>query len=144
MVIGIKFARRLAWARALGELLAEEIPAADSDLVVPVPLHPARLAVRGFNQAQEIALPVARRLALPLSPEAARRWRATRPQSTLSAAERQLNAAGAFRVNRAAIEGRRVLLVDDVVTTGATAASLASAVSAAGAVEVTLAAVARA
>ncbi|MCC5862411.1 MAG: ComF family protein [Gammaproteobacteria bacterium] len=143
-MIGVKFARRLAWARALGELLAGELPAAEIDIVVPVPLHPTRLAVRGFNQAQEIAVPVAHRLARPLRPEAVRRCRATRPQSTLSAADRQSNMAGAFRVHRGAVEGRRVLLVDDVVTTGATATALALAVAAAGATEVTLAAVARA
>lgn len=144
LVVGVKFARRLAWARALGELLAAELPEDCADVVVPVPLHPWRLAGRGFNQAQEIAAPIARHLALPLRPELVRRVRATRPQSSLSAAERRDNPAGAFSVRARALSGRRVLLVDDVVTTGATAAALATAVVDAGAAEVVVAAVARA
>lgn len=144
LVVGVKFARRLAWARALGELLAAELPADCADVVVPVPLHPWRLAGRGFNQAQEIAAPIARHLGLSLRPELVRRVRATRPQSSLSAAERRDNPAGAFSVRAGVLSGRRVLLVDDVVTTGATAAALATAVVDAGAAEVAVAAVARA
>jgi ComF family protein len=144
LVIGMKFGRRLSWARALGLLLADHLPGGCAELVLPVPLHPARLASRGFNQAQEIAAAVAQRHALPLLTHGARRLRATPAQSSLSAAARAENLDGAFSVSTRHVTGRGVLLVDDVVTTGATAAAMARAILQAGAREVSLAAVARA
>ena len=144
LVIGMKFGRRLSWARALGLLLADHLPSGGAELVLPVPLHPVRLASRGFNQAQEIAAAVARRHGLPLLTYGARRVRAPPAQSSLSAAARAENLDGAFSVSARQVTGRRVLLVDDVVTTGATAAALARATLQAGARQVCLAAVARA
>lgn len=144
LVLGAKFGQRLGWARALGELLADHVAPAAAEVVIPVPLHPSRLAQRGFNQAQEIAAAVAARHRLALVADGARRLRATPPQSRLDRVERLANLAGAFAVSPGRVGGRRVLLVDDVITTGATAGALAEAVLAAGARGVSLAAVARA
>jgi predicted amidophosphoribosyltransferase len=86
-----------------------------------VPLHCERLATRGYNQALELARPLARALPhLQLAPAARRRSRATPPQSELDAAERRRNVRGAFEADDARVRGRAVLLLDDVVTTGAT------------------------
>ena len=130
----------------LGELLADALEAAQvprPEMLVPVPLHPHRLRTRGYNQALELARPVARRLALPLQVRAARRQRDTAAQSGLGAVARRRNVRGAFAVD-AAVAGRRVALVDDVVTTGHTVRELARAVVAAGAERVEVWCLARA
>lgn len=145
VILALKF-RRLDY---LGRHLAEEIAAGLSgrlggaDLVVPVPLHWIRRAARGFDQAERIAVPLAERLGLPVERSLARR-RPTRAQARLGRAARRDNLAGAFRVGRAArIAGRRILLVDDVATTGATLKAAAGALLAAGADEVRAVTVAR-
>lgn len=95
------------------------------DLVVPVPLHLQRHLSRGFNQAEEIARPIAQQIARPLV-RALRRKRATRPQAGLDRSERSVNLRRAFaatRVGQSRLEGARVLLVDDVVTTRNTLAT---------------------
>jgi ComF family protein len=114
------------------------------DVVVPVPLHPARLRVRGFGQAQALA-EAARALygGPPVDATALVRVRATAEQARLGRAERRRNVAGAF-VAAPRVAGRRVILCDDVVTTGATAAAAARALRAAGARAVTVLALARA
>jgi len=127
-------------SRAAAELILEV------DAVVPVPLHPARLFRRRYNQAAEIARPLARRAGLPFLADALMRGRDTGGQGGKSARGRRLNVRGAFSVPPAAkgrIEGRRILLVDDVMTTGATAEACARALLAAGAAAVDVAAVAR-
>ncbi|MCC7538536.1 MAG: ComF family protein, partial [Deltaproteobacteria bacterium] len=109
------------------------------DLVVPVPLHRTRLVERGFDQAVLIARPLARALARPLVARALSRIRATAPQSSLDARARAENVAGAFvptSSGRRALPGRRVLLVDDVRTTGATLDECARVARDAGAIEV--------
>jgi ComF family protein len=119
---------------------------ADADAVAPVPLHPFRLFARRYNQAAEIARPLARRERLAFLPEALRRKRDTGTQGGKSGRGRRLNVKGAFEVPhqaRAQVEGRRILLVDDVMTTGATAEACAKALFAAGAAAVDVAAVAR-
>ncbi len=91
------------------------------DAIVPVPLHVARLRWRGFNQAALLARPLARRCRLPMETLALRRIRPTTPQVGLGQVERRRNIAGAFAIRRrSSIVGRRILLIDDVYTTGAT------------------------
>lgn len=104
------------------------------DIVVPVPLHRSRLRQRGFNQALLLAHAVSIRHAVPLSCDTLLRIRATRPQVELSGAERPANVRGAFAVSRpAAVQGLRILLIDDVFTTGATLNECARALKTAGA-----------
>lgn len=142
----LKYAGRGDLAPALGRRLAAALAAGPRpDVVVPVPLHPARFAVRGFNQAARLARPVARRLEAPLEAGLLVRLRDTPPQTARDASARRRNVRRAFAVRRpAAFAGQAVLLVDDVVTTGATAAACAAALLAAGARQVRLAALARA
>lgn len=93
------------------------------DAVVPMPLHPSKLRARGWNPSLVLARPVARELGVPLRPLWLSRTRATRTQAGLSSAERLRNVYGAFRAR--AVPGCRVLLIDDVRTTGATLAEAA-------------------
>ena len=106
---------------------------ATSDVLVPVPLHPRRLRERGFNQSALIAEALAHGAGRPFSPEALVRRRDTAPQSGLKSAERRRNVRDAFVVRRrACVVGRVVTLVDDVVTTGATAQACALALARGG------------
>lgn len=106
------------------------------DLIVPVPLHVSRQATRGYNQAQLLAEALAARLQIPCIPDALTRERDTRSQVGLSRAERQTNVNGAFVGEHAQLNEQRVLLVDDVYTTGATLRACAQAALDAGATEV--------
>ena len=113
-------------------------------VLVPVPLHPLRQMTRGFNQAALLCRLLSGRLGLPVV-EALRRKRATGHQARLDAAARRRNMRRAFSVTRAdRLRGKSVLLVDDVMTTGATLAACAEALAAAGAAEVSVLTVARA
>ena len=118
----------------------------DADAIAPVPLHRLRLFRRRYNQAAEIARPLARMGGLAYLPDALVRKRATASQGGRSAGGRRRNVQGAFAVpeaRRHLVEGRRILLIDDVLTTGATAQACARALKAAGAAHVTLAVVAK-
>lgn len=106
------------------------------DLVVPVPLHPRRLASRGYNQSALLATPVARDLAVRLSPRGLVRLRDTPRQTALDRATRLANVHRAFRARDPSVSGSRVLLVDDVRTTGATLEDCAAALHEAGARQV--------
>jgi ComF family protein len=111
----------------------------ECDLVVPVPLHRARFLSRRFNQSAELARAVARGAGLSYAPEALIRKRRTRQQVGLGAREREANVRGAFHVPDAAlphVKSRRILLVDDVYTTGATVAAAARILKRAGAGQV--------
>ncbi len=149
----LKFGRRPELARELAPLVAPflsaVVRAGEIDLLVPVPLHWRRLAGRGFNQAQMLAA-AARRMAgieVPIETGSLARVRPTAAQTGLTAKEREQNLKGAFVVPRRRVRevaGRRVLVVDDVITTGATVAAAARALRKAGAAAVIAFAVARA
>lgn len=143
LVARLKYAGVIAHARLLGGLLADAAEGRAADVMVPVPLHPGRLRERGYNQALEIAGPVARRLGIPLRPAAVARVRPTRPQVGLPGKARRRNVKGAF-VCRRRFDGLAVAVVDDVLTTGATVADLTRALRGAGAARVEVWAVARA
>lgn len=110
-----------------------------AELVVPVPLHRWRLLTRRFNQSALLARDLARRHGLAYRPDILRRVRHTRPQVGLSHAQRRDNLEGAFRIAKASrrhVEGRAVLLIDDVITTGSTADRCARVLKRAGATRV--------
>lgn len=140
----LKFGRRLHYAPAFGELLASSMHrlSADIDALLPVPLHWRRKAFRGFNQATELCKPIARVVALPIITGVVR-CRATPYQSGLTAGERGKNLRDAFSVRKPPA-ARHVLIVDDVVTTGATTRQLARVLVKHGVKKVSVLAVARA
>lgn len=140
----LKFGARLHYAEAFGELLAAEMHRlpADIDALLPVPLHWRRQAIRGFNQATELCRPIARSSSLPIVSGVTRR-RATSYQSGLTAIERSHNLRQAFVVRKKPVF-RHILIVDDVVTTGATTRQLATALLQSGAQRLSVLAVARA
>lgn len=139
--------RRLA-GRLASELSAvPEVVAllCSAEVLVPVPLHPRRQRERGFNQSALLARALARAHGLRVAERALARVRETPPQTTLGAAARRANVAGAFSARDAAsFRGRVVVLVDDVLTTGATARACAGVLRRGGAREVRLLTVARA
>jgi ComF family protein len=137
-----KYGGALHFGALLGRLLAQRCRASRCDGIVPVPLHPSRLAERGFNQASELAGPLARDLAIPLLDDACGRTRATPPQAGLTAQQRYRNLDGAFAAS-ARVRGLRLALVDDVLTTGSTLTAMARELLRAGAVSVEVWAVAR-
>jgi len=142
----LKFKQRLSHARVLGELAADYLEDrldACPDRIIPVPLHRARLRQRGYNQALEIARPIARRLKTAIDYRSVYRSRATPPQSRLSHRVRRANIRGAFTAC-ADVTGIRVAIVDDVMTTGSTVGELARCLRRAGAEDVEVWVVARA
>lgn len=141
-VRALKFHGHRAVGRSLGAALADLVPIPSEALVVPVPLHPSRLRERGYNQALLLARALARRCGCPLASQALVRHRPTPSQATLDAAGRRANLAGAFRAS-SVVAGAPVVLVDDVLTTGATADACATALRAAHASRVTVLTVGR-
>ena len=129
------FARWLS--RAAAELLGE------ADAIAPAPLHRLRLLRRRYNQAAEVARPLSRLTGVPYLADALVRRRATESQAGKSGAHRRRNLAGAFHADRRKVEGRRILVIDDVMTTGATLEGCARALKAAGAARVDVAVIAR-
>lgn len=145
VIQGLKFRRLDYLGRHLAEALSDRLGGAleDFDAVVPVPLHWRRRLARGFNQAQQIAHPLARRLGLPLLP-ALRRARSTPPQTSLGKADRLANLRRAFWApHPRRLHRLRLLLVDDVATTGATLDAAAAVLRRAGASGVTAVVAAR-
>lgn len=137
-----KYQGALHHGALLGRLLAAACAGRQPGAIVPVPLHRARLAERGFNQALELARPVARALDLPLLHDACHRVSATSPQAGLAARQRYRNLRGAFAATRQ-LNDLRIAIVDDVLTTGSTAAALSRELLSAGAAEVEVWAIAR-
>mgnify|MGYP001133889501 CR=1 FL=1 len=142
----LKYRGKTQLARPLGGLMhsvyRDAWPSSSVDLILPVPLHRRRLRERGFNQAVELARPLARRLGIPLAVDLVERVRAGRPQSSLQRSRRQANVRGAFALRRP-LDAWHVAVVDDVLTTGASAAELASILRRAGAERVEVWVVAR-
>ena len=140
-----KYDRVQPLAKPLGRLLVLALPRdREFDVLVPMPLHWRKRWQRGFNQSALLASEVSRRAGIPLA-RALRRVRNTSAQAGLTNAKRRANVSGAFRAsNAAAVRGKRVLLIDDVLTTVATASSCARALKLAGATQVTLLTLARA
>jgi ComF family protein len=140
-----KYGRIQTLARPLADFLVRALPLDERfDAVTPVPLHWRKQWQRGFNQAELLARAIARRRGIPVV-RALGRARYTQTQAGLSNTERRKNVAAAFRCRRAArtLAGRRVLLIDDVLTTGSTAAACARMLKQAGAASVVVATVAR-
>lgn len=139
MIHALKFHHKLALAPLLGDCLARQLPVTsalrDFDVLIPAPLHIARLRQRGFNQAAELCRPLALRTHLPMRSDLLARPRATRKQTRLDKAQRQANVRDAF-VARPDVEGLKVVLFDDVMTTGATLNAMAWALRQAGALKV--------
>jgi ComF family protein len=149
LVGGLKYRDRTELAPLIGRLTARAARdlVAGADLVVPVPLHRSRLVRRRYNQSALIARVVAAETGLAFAPTVLVRIRATTPQVGLSGRARAENVAGAFQVPAAQagrLAGRAVILVDDVITTGATAAAATRALKRAGAARVDVLAFARA
>lgn len=144
----LKYGGKAALARPLGDLMAESgralWPDLPFDLILPVPLHRRRLRERGFNQAELLARRCARAWGLRVSGGVLVRVRFTHPQTELDREERRRNVREAFRLRRpAVVRGRRILLVDDVLTTGATAQECARVLRGGGAQVVTVFTLAR-
>lgn len=141
LVHRLKYGDRLELAVTLGRMMAqagrELLP--DADLIVPVPLHRTRLWGRRFNQAAALAQVISRRSGVALAHDALIRVKRTKQQVGLSRSQRAENLQGAFRVPpgmKPGLEGRRILLVDDVLTTGATANAASRALLRSGAARV--------
>lgn len=148
LVHRLKFGDRLELAEAMGVMMARAGAEllADADILVPVPLHPLRLWHRRFNQSMALAAVIARRQGLVVDPFLLARVRRTRQQVGLTRPQRAQNLQGAFRVppaRRQDVEGRRILVIDDVVTTGATANAASRALLRAGAAQVDILSFAR-
>jgi len=143
-----KYKRALWFEPFLAQLLIESaapaLPPAKWDMIVPVPLHPVKEREREFNQAQRLAKHLSRATGIPLHHRCIRRVKATRTQTQLSQRERAANMRGAFAARSGLrLEGRRVVLIDDVLTTGATTNACARVLKGAGAGEVCVWTVAR-
>lgn len=149
LIFALKYSGKTYVARHIAAILFDclkkrlaesgDCPWLRADVIVPVPLHAEKQRLRGFNQAERIAFHLSRQTGIPLADGVLLRVRNTRPQRALSAEERKNNMEGAFALSAqrtAAVKGKRVLLIDDIFTTGATAAACAEALRKGGAARV--------
>jgi ComF family protein len=143
LIQGMKYGEQLALAHAFAKKLVQRIDRSClPDYVIAMPLHPAKLRERGFNQSLLLAATVARELKIELLPNTCQRVRDTPPQSNLPWKERKKNMRNAFFCNMD-LTGKRVALVDDVLTTGASLNALAAAAAKKGAIQISAWVVAR-
>lgn len=138
----LKYRDRQDVGREMGRLLGNELkgtPFASADLILPVPLHRKKRRKRGYNQCDPIAEGISDRLGIPWQPDCLIRQSATLTQTSRSRADRWSNVEGIFAVNHnAKLTGKHVILVDDVVTTGATLDACASAILSGGDIRVSI------
>jgi ComF family protein len=135
LIQAIKFNGKIKYAHLLGELMAKEILARDMplpELIIPVPLHPARQRKRGFNQVIELSRPIARLTGIALAPDLVVRSQNTLAQSRLKASQRLSNIRGAFALVKKP-NNKHIAIMDDVVTTGSTVNELARILKSTGA-----------
>lgn len=140
----LKYGNRPAYGRELGHLcghgMKRILPDPLPELLVPVPLHPVRFLERGYNQSAMLAEGMNRATSIPVAEKILERPRATRSQTGLSIEERTHNVLGAFSIPHPdRVTGRHVVLVDDILTTGATLGAAAHCMAAAGAAQISLA-----
>lgn len=147
-ILRLKFQGKLIYAQTLAQLFIKRMQntwykeAALPDLIIPVPLHVKRLKVRGFNQALEIAKPIAKRFNIQIDSLGVKRVKATAAQATLKAALRERNLAHAFLATKR-YDNLSIAIVDDVITTTYTVRELAKTLKQAGAKKITIWAIAR-
>ncbi len=148
LILSYKFAKGLQHSRLLQELALaaynKNSEKHDYDLLIPIPLHWKRLLWRGFNQSLELAKFLARKQKIPLSTKALQRVKHTPPQSTLPLQERTKNLCGAFQANADLVHGKKILLIDDVMTTGTTLRECSKVLLQAGALNINILVLARA
>jgi ComF family protein len=136
LIQAMKYGEQLALANGFAKELAQRIEKNNlPDFIIPMPLHPAKLKERGFNQSLLLAEKIARELNLKPLPNACQRVRDTPSQSSLKWKERDKNVKGAFSCD-IDLTGKRIALVDDVMTTGASLNALAKVIKKAGAAEI--------
>lgn len=144
LIQALKYGSNLAAAGPLAQTLAQRaLTQALPDLLIPMPLHPLRLKERGFNQSVEIAKILARKLGIPVALDVCSKVCDTAPQASLPLKERGSNVKGAFACS-IDLSGKRVAMVDDVMTSGATLNELAKTLAKQGATEISAWVVARA
>ena len=149
LVHQLKFSEKITYARSIGEMFLSAVNSEvtfngeSPDCLLPVPLHSSRLRKRGFNQSIEIARVLSKKKDIPIEHKAVVRMRSTPPQTGLNAKQRSKNVKGAFTlVNK--IQGKHVLIIDDVVTTGSTVNELAKLLKRSGVERVGVLSIARA
>jgi len=139
LAIRLKYGRKVAIARTMARYMGPLVRRSDDPVLVPVPLHRSRLWTRGFNQSALVAGELSRRLHLRSEPMALKRIKRTPALKGMSALQRRKTVSGAFTVrDAAAVAGKTVILIDDVLTTGSTAEACARTLQRAGAARVEL------